>query len=141
MSPRMAILFSLLLMTIPLWSQAPDTSGIKPAFFKGKVAPIPSADDKTLALVGDDGKTYPLYADKAAETFVLDKKLQNRPMRLTARLLPDGKLQVVNIHSYLKGRLHDVYYWCDICTIKGYHAGICDCCGDPMEFRETPAKE
>ena len=52
-----------------------------------------------------------------------------------------GILQVINVHSYVGGKLHEVYYWCDICTIRGYEAGICDCCGDKLEFREVAIKE
>ena len=49
-------------------------------------------------------------------------------------------LQVINVHSYKDGKLHEVYYWCDVCTIRGYEAGICDCCGGPVERREVPVK-
>ena len=83
------------------------------------------------------GKIYPLINDAGARMFAKDKRLLNRPMRLTARLDPkSGSLQVIYVHSLKNGKLHDVYYWCDICTIKRHEAGICDCCGAPMEFRE-----
>ena len=94
-----------------------------------------------LALVTDEGKIYPLVKDAGSRMFFKDAKLLNRPMRLTGCLVPGSTLlQVVNVHSYVNGRLHEVYYWCDICTIRGYEAGICDCCGGPMEFREVPVK-
>lgn len=122
-------------------------------FFKGKVVPLAEvlakfgakldadAGPHWLALVGDDGKVSPLIKDAGARMFFKDVKLLNRPMRLTARLHPESNmLQVINVHSYVKGQLHDVYYWCDICTIKGFEAGICDCCGGPMDFREVLAK-
>lgn len=44
------------------------------------------------------------------------------------------------MNSVVKGQVHDVYYWCDICTIKRFEAGICDCCGMNLDFREEPAK-
>jgi len=73
--------------------------------------------------------------------FFKDAKLLNRPMRLTAKQIPNSQLlQVINVHSIVNGKLHDVYYWCDICTIKGFEAGPCDCCGAPYEFREVPVK-
>jgi hypothetical protein len=73
--------------------------------------------------------------------FFKDKRLLNRPMRLTGRLVPGSQLiQVINVHSYKDGKLHDIYYWCDICTIKGFENTICDCCGAPMELREVPVK-
>ena len=101
----------------------------------------PDAAPQWLALVADDGKVYPLIKDDGSRMFFKDERLLNRPMRLTARLIPEVQmLQVIQVHSRIKGELHEVYYWCDICTIRGYEAGICDCCGGPMELRETPAR-
>ena len=74
--------------------------------------------------------------------FFKDGKLLNRPMRLTGRLLPGSQLlQVVEVHSYLDGQLHEVYYWCDVCSIKRFEKKKCDCCGGPMELREEPVKK
>jgi len=94
-----------------------------------------------LVLQSDDGKLYPLLKDEGSRMFFNDAKLRNRPMRLTARLIPNSQfLQVINVHSVVKGKLHDVYYWCEICVIKAYEDGPCACCGAPMEFREEPYK-
>ena len=126
----------------------------KLAYYTGKVVPLADLLAKAgskidadaapylLVLQTDDGKLYPLLKDDGARMFFKDAKLLNRPMRLTARLVPNVQfLQVINVHSIVKGKLHDVYYWCDVCTIKRFEAGVCDCCGDPMDFRETPAKQ
>jgi hypothetical protein len=95
----------------------------------------------TLVLQADDGKLYPLIKDDGSRMFYKDAKLLNRPMRLTGRLVPNSQfLQVINVHSIINGKLHDVYYWCDVCVIKRFEAGICDCCGDKMVFREEPHK-
>ncbi len=92
-------------------------------------------------MVTDDNKAYPLIKDDASRMFFKDTQLLDRPMRLTGRLIAGSTLlQVINVHSYLKGQLHEVYYWCDICTIRGYEAGVCDCCGGLMELREVPVK-
>ena len=123
----------------------------KNEYFQGKVVLLAEAlakrgikldpDQIVLVLQTDDGKLYPLVKDEGARMFFKDAKLLNRPMRLTARLVPNTQfLQVINVHSLVKGKLHDVYYWCDICTIKRYQAGICDCCLAPMELREVPYK-
>lgn len=123
----------------------------KNAHYVGKVVPLADLlakqgvkvdpDQVVLVLQTDDGKIYPLVKDDGARMFFKDAKLLNRPMRLNARLIPNSSfLQVINVHSLVKGKLHEVYYWCDICTIKRFEAGICDCCGDKMEFREVPYK-
>src|SRR5262249_32128107 len=101
-------------------------------------AKLKPAPDAAHVLVGDDGKLYPLVKDAGARLFAKDKRLLGRPMRLTGRLDPKSKmLQVVNVHSLKNGVLHDVYYWCDICTIKSFENAICDCCGGPVELREV----
>jgi hypothetical protein len=95
-----------------------------------------------LALQADDGTIHPLVKDAGARMFFKDPHLLNRPMRLTARPAAKGAmLQVVSVHSYVKGQLCEVYYWCDICSIRTNELGICDCCGGPTELREVPVKE
>jgi hypothetical protein len=120
----------------------------------GKVVPLAPLLDKFgakldadaapswLALSGDDGKIYPLIKDDGSRMFFLDKRLLDRPMRLTGRLHPQSQmLQVLAIHSIIKGELRDVYYWCDICSIRRSEKKACDCCGGPMELREEPVKK
>ena len=95
-----------------------------------------------MVLKGDDGKVFPLVKDAGARMFYKDKRLLDRPMRVTARPVASGALlQVINVHSYVKGQLCEVYYWCDICAIRSFDFGICDCCGGPTELREVPVKE
>jgi len=127
---------------------------LKTRDFDGKVVPLAGllekfgakldddASPQWLALAGDDGQVYPLIKDDGSRMFFRDPKLLNRPMRLTGRLFGDTKLlQVVDVHSFHKGRLHEVYYWCDICTIRRSEKKICDCCGGPMELREVPVEK
>jgi hypothetical protein len=150
---RSAILLTLLLCTAPAWTGPGGSTDKKLTDFDGNVVPLAELLAKQgnkmdadaaaawLVLVTKDGKTYPLLKDAGSRMFFKDAQLLKRPMRLTGRLLPGSEiLQVINVHSLKDGKLHDVYYWCDICTIKGFEAGICDCCGGPMEFREVPVK-
>jgi hypothetical protein len=151
---RIAVCLALGLGLSPAWiSLAQDAPAFKTEHFKGKVVPLAGLLQKhgvrldedavphLLALAGDDGKIYPLIKDAGARMFFKDPVLLNRPMRLTGRLIPGTQLlQVVNVHSIKSGKLHEVYYWCDICAIKGYEKTICGCCGAPMELRETVVK-
>jgi hypothetical protein len=135
----------------PANSAGPSTP--QDQFYNGKVKPLAAVLDKSgikldpeaapqwLALVMDDGKVYPLIKDDGSRMFFKDARLLNRPMRLTARLFADTHLlQVVNVHSYQKGQLCEVYYWCDICTIRRHELNKCECCGGPMDLREVPVK-
>jgi hypothetical protein len=147
---RLGLLAVVALSLTPLFA-AP--TAVKPSYFKGKVVPLASLVGKVgskldadaaphwLALASDDGTIYPLIKDDGSRMFFKDETLLNRPMRLTGRLLPKSQLlQVLEVHSYLKGELHEVFYWCDVCTIKRYEKKVCDCCGGPMDLREERAK-
>lgn len=119
--------------------------------FKGKVTPLADllakdgvnldadAVSSWLALVGEDGKIYPLVKDSGSRRFFLDRDLLKRPMRLSGRLLLNKQLlQVTAVHSYLKGQLYEIYYWCEVCSIRRNEKNICECCGGPMLLREEP---
>jgi hypothetical protein len=153
---RLGICSALACTLLPVWfapAQPKPAAAEKMQFYKGKVLPLADLLDKQgvkmdkeaaaqlMVLVGDDGKVYSLVKDDGARMFWKDAQLLNRPMRLTAR--PIGAtnfLQVFQVHSYLKGELHEVYYWCDICIIKRFEKRDCECCGAPMEFREPPVQ-
>ena len=122
--------------------------------YGGKVVPLapllekfgakldPDEAKSWLALQGDDGKVYPLIKDDGSRMFFQDKRLLDRPMRLTGRLHPESRmLQVLAVHSVVKGQLCDLYYWCNVCWIRRGEKKVCDCCGGPMELREEPVKK
>jgi hypothetical protein len=96
-----------------------------------------------LALVTNDGKTYPLIKDDGSRLFFADSHLQNRTMRISGRLFQDTHLlQVLSVNSVKNGQLYEIYYWCDICSIRRNELlKKCDCCGGPMELREEPVKK
>jgi len=151
---RIALCFTVVLAWGPaalgVRGQQPE---FKTEYYTGKVRPLAELLDKHgakldadaaphwMALVADDGKVYPLVKDDGSRMFFKDKTLLNRPMRLKAKLIPGTQfLQVVTVQSYLKGQLHDVYYWCEVCSIRTYEPGDCACCGAPMVLKEVPVK-
>ncbi len=101
----------------------------------------PEASPHWLALVTDDGKLYPLVKDAASRPFYRDSRLLHRPVRIQGRFVPGSQLlQVLQLHSLKEGKPHEVFYWCDVCSIKRFSLDkVCECCGGPMELRETPA--
>jgi hypothetical protein len=150
---RLGVGVALSLALVPLLGAAPSREP-KAEDFKGKVVPLAGLLEKFgakldedaapswLALVGDDGKVYPLIKDDGSRMFFKDPRLLNRPMLLTGRPLPNSSLlQVLSVHSYVKGQLCEVYYWCDVCSIRRNEKKICDCCGGPMVLREEPVKK
>jgi hypothetical protein len=152
---RAGLLLALGFALLPLcggWASDKKAAN-KNEFYKGKVVPLADllAKDGTkldadavpfsLVLQAEDGKIYPLVKDDGSRMFFKDAKLLNRPMRLTARKIANSDyLQVINVHSIVKGKLHEVYYWCDICSIRRNETGACDCCGAPLDRHEDPLK-
>jgi hypothetical protein len=134
----------------------PKAALAKTEYFKGQVVPLadvvartgtrldPDAVPYWLALVTEDSKIYPLVKDSGSRMFFNDPALLKRPMRLTGRLVPGSQLlRVTAVHSYIKGELHDVYYWCDICSIRRSEKNVCECCGGPMRlvFEQVPKEQ
>ncbi len=133
-------------------SAEPETKTVQ---LEGKVVPMAGILEKFgsrldreaaphwLALVTNDGKTYPLIKDDGSRLFFSDPRLQNRAMRISGRLFQDTHLlQVLSVNSVKNGQLHEIYYWCDICSIRRNELlKKCDCCGGPMELREEPVKK
>jgi len=149
---RLAVCVALAAVTAAPAKDAPAAAKTKD--YTGKVVPLAGllqkfgarldreAAPQWLALVTNDGDVYPLIRDDASRMFFKDTRLLNRPMRLTGRLYKDSHLfQVMAVHSLIKGKLHEVYYWCDICQIKRFEKKKCDCCGGPMELREEPVEK
>ncbi len=92
-----------------------------------------------LALQTDEGKLHPLVKDGGSRLFFKDPALLNRPMQLQGRLVPHSSLLRVTLARSLRnGRLCEVYYWCDICSIKRGEKMVCECCGGPMTLHEEP---
>lgn len=163
LSPRLPLVFACTFALVPLFAASAVSfdadrgnkgARTKIAYFDGKVVPLADVLDKEnvqldpdaaphwLALVGEDGKIYPLVKDSGSRLFFQDRELLNRPMRLTGRVLPNSQLlQVTAAHSYVKGRLHEIYYWCEVCSIRRGAKNACECCGGPMARREEPVEK
>jgi hypothetical protein len=124
------------------------------ATFSGKVVRLADEVAKTgdkldadaapywLALAAEDGKLYPLVKDDGSRLLFKDPFLLNRPVRLTGRLVPGSTLlRVAVVRTVVNGQECEVYYWCDICSIKRGEKNVCECCGGPMQLREEPVKK
>src|SRR5437867_3585658 len=149
MSRRLALCLALAFCVSPVLLAAARQE--EREMFTGKVVPLAGLVEKIgsqldadagphwLALVTDDGKVYPLIKDGGSRLFFKDRALLNRPMRLTGRLLPGSQLlQVIEVHSLRMGKLYEIYYWCNVCSIRRGEKNACECCGGPMELKEEP---
>jgi hypothetical protein len=119
--------------------------------FTGKVLPLKSILEKAevdldadaepfwLALQASDGKVYPIIKDPGGRRFFKDERLRKRDVRITGKLIAGSQLlQVLSMVGLNSGKAVELYYWCDICSIKRHEKMDCECCGAAMELREDP---
>jgi hypothetical protein len=153
--PRWAIVGACLFAMLPLtWALARVPEAGKLEELTGKVVRLADlgtgigvrldrdAAPSSLVFQANDGKVWFIFKDGGSRMFYKDAALLNRPMQLTVRPLPGSQImRVLSVRSLLKGEPHEVFYWCDICSIKRSEKMICECCGGPMNLCEEPLKK
>ena len=104
---------------------------------------LPDCDNRghVYSLKTADDKIYPFLPTDTAAAVWMDKRFRDRDLQVAARSFPDTNfIEVIKLQSWKSGKLHDLYYFCDICYITAFKPGPCECCQEPIEFRETPAE-
>jgi hypothetical protein len=84
-----------------------------------------------------DGKLYRFPQTDSMITVFTDSRVRERELQITARLRESNQLETIKVQSVKNGKLYDIYYFCDICNIRAYTPGLCPCCRNELEFRET----
>ncbi|MGI8783640.1 MAG: hypothetical protein ACR2L2_08345 [Acidobacteriota bacterium] len=100
-----------------------------------------AAQGHRYALNTLEGKLYPLVRGDVGESLFVDRRLHERTLLLT--LLASrtaGAFEVLAVQSVVSGVVHNVYYFCDVCNIRDFAPGPCDCCRQPYQFIEQPAR-
>ncbi len=142
---------------LPMSAQAQDkqTDDAKDVSLRGKIVCLTEELDKRFNVLPDcdkrhhvyslktgDGKIHPLLPTETSAAVWMDERFRQRELQITARSFPDtDHIEVIKIQSWLNAKLHDLYYYCDICAITAFKPGACECCQEPVEFRETLAKD
>ena len=105
-----------------------------------QITPDCDARGHVYTLKTGDGKLHPFLPTEQAAAIWMDERFRTRELQVTARLFPQTTfIEVIKLQSWLNGNPHDLYYYCDICAIASHKPGPCECCQEPVEFRETPA--
>lgn len=76
-------------------------------------------------------------ADAAAALFD-DPRVRGRELQITARPDRAGLLELIKADSLRDGKLHEIYYFCEVCNITVFVPGLCPCCREELQFVETP---
>ena len=108
---------------------------------RGRVECLDGACDTAsprFGLTAADRTRYTfLESDELAAIF-LDPRVRARELQITGRLHGKDRLEIIKVKSIVGGRLHDLYYFCEVCNITAYVPGPCPCCRKELELRETP---
>jgi hypothetical protein len=74
-----------------------------------------------------------------AEGLFADPQFGGQTMILRGRVFPRMSLAEVTSYGWIRdGKRHELYYWCDVCSIRGRNPASCACCQAKVELREEP---
>jgi len=85
-----------------------------------------------------DGRLYKFLPADTMTPLFTDNRVRQRELQITARLHSGDQLEIIKVQSVKEGKLYDIHYYCDVCSITAYVPGLCPCCRNELEFRETP---
>lgn len=72
-----------------------------------------------------------------SEALFTDERFSKHPLILTGRTFPGTQLLEVSGWRWIHdGKVFDVYYWCDVCSIRTIDPGPCACCQGNVVLRE-----
>ncbi|MCC6862054.1 MAG: hypothetical protein IT158_26010 [Bryobacterales bacterium] len=113
----------------------------QPASLRGAL--VQSAS-KPPAIRIAEGRLVSLSADDPVAAVLNDKRLAGLDVEVTGRFTAPDRFQVDPIHTrpvfvHKNGKRLYVTYWCDLCAIRTYTPGKCQCCQEETEIdlRET----
>lgn len=105
-------------------------------------APLPTNHEHLWGFQAADRRLYTLLRGRYSEAIFLDERVRQKELLVKARLFPETRiLEITGIRSIKDGVVQDLYYYCEICAIKGVSPEICACCQGPVELVEKPLKD
>ena len=107
---------------------------------QGRVAPGPGGSPNPLYFKTVAGPSYTLVSNQMSTALFVDTNLQSKLLLLKGRIENSTRRFEVtgNLRSIRNGKVHELYYFCDICVIKTSDPGPCMCCREPVYLVEEP---
>lgn len=100
------------------------------------------------AIITREGRTVTLEADAPSEAVLRDPRLANEDFEAVGRFRTPDVFVVDPIHEralfvWRGGKRLVVTYWCDVCSIRAWSPGRCQCCQQEMrlDLRDPSLKE
>ncbi len=142
--------FACLLLCAALGAEHPADKGVE---LRGRIVCVPEAmqekhgaelaakHEHIYGLKTAEGKIHTILRGKYSEAIFLDERVRQKELVLRARVFPEAQaIEVMNLRSVKDGVVHDLHYFCQICTIYLVAPVVCDCCQGPVELKEEPLK-
>ncbi|MCS7043828.1 MAG: hypothetical protein NZR01_13660 [Bryobacteraceae bacterium] len=100
------------------------------------------------AIVTPEGRAIELEADGPTEAVLRDTRLAKEDFEVLGHFRTENVFVVDPIHEralfvWRGGRRLVVTYWCDVCSIRAWSPGRCQCCQEEMrlDLRDPALKE
>lgn len=92
------------------------------------------------------GELIRLEGDAATRSVLADPRLHGRRLEVLGKLQAPDRFEVGPIHLksmyVVEGnRRLLISYWCDVCAIRTYTPGKCQCCQEETELELRPAEK
>lgn len=89
------------------------------------------------AILARDGRVVELDADGPSTAVLRDSRLKNEDFEALGRFRTPALFVVDPIHTralfvWRGGKRLVVTYWCDVCSIRAWSPGKCQCCQEEM---------
>ncbi len=93
--------------------------------------------EKPPAITTAEGRVVELEADEATTAVLRDARLKNEDFEAVGRYRGPSRFEVDPIHEralfvWREGKRLVVTYWCDVCSIRAWRPGRCQCCQEEM---------
>jgi hypothetical protein len=100
---------------------------------------LPTNHEHIYGFKAIDGQIFTVLRTKLSAAIFVDDRVRDRELILSVRVLPLSRvIDVVTIKSVKDEVVHDLYYYCFICSIRTVDPAICLCCQEPVELMEVP---
>jgi|ERR1043166_4704216 hypothetical protein len=118
-----------------LSSFAGQTGNARTTELKGQLIPSLSSEREFKT----DAAVYTLVSNRQSAALFIDTNFLGKTLLLKGRVLAWNRFEATgNWRSIRDGKTNELYYYCDICAIKGIDPGPCMCCREPVHLVEEP---
>ena len=107
-----------------------------------QVTPACAERGHVYALKTAAGKLHPILPTESAAALWLDERFRKLDLQIVGRSFAETEfIEVIKLQNWHAGKLYEPEYYCIVCNISVYKPGPCECCQDPVEYREILVTE